>query len=127
MFEIIDLEIDDQFGKIRRTAGHADIIDVAVMLGNHGRDLGQAARPVDVIDQDTRWKALGGAFVDVPAHVEPALRLFLYILRGRRLDRVDRDSLAGCDDAHDPVARYGSAVWRELDGQSRIDPPDRDC
>src|SRR5580698_7326714 len=38
MLEVIDLKIDGQFGKIGRAAGHIDVVDVAVVLGDHGRD-----------------------------------------------------------------------------------------
>src|ERR1041384_1602641 len=44
MLEVIDLEIDDAFGEIRRAPLHADIVDVAVVLGDHGGDLGERAR-----------------------------------------------------------------------------------
>ena len=64
--------------------------------------------------------------VDVPAHVEPALRLFLEILQRRRLDRIDRDALARRDDADDAVARHRAAVRREVDRQVGIDAADRD-
>src|SRR5436190_7366869 len=80
MLEVIDLEIDGQLGEIGRAARHADIVDVAVMLGDHGGDLGEAAGFVDVMDQDPRWKTLRHGLVDIPAHVEPALRLLLKVL-----------------------------------------------
>src|ERR1700712_2147693 len=75
MLEVIDLKIDGEFGEIRRAPGHADIVDIAVVLGDHGRDLGEATGLVDIVDHDPRRKTLRRGFVDVPAHIEPALRL----------------------------------------------------
>src|SRR5437763_17158991 len=80
MLEVIDLKINGQLGEIRRAPEHADIIDIAIVLGNHSGDLGEASGLVDVVDQNARRKALRGRFVDIPAHVQPALRLFLEVL-----------------------------------------------
>src|SRR3954471_193317 len=80
MLEVIDLKIDGQFGEIRRAPEHADIVDIAVVLGDDGGDLGEASGLVDVVDQDPRRKAPRGRFVDIPANVEPPLRLLLEIL-----------------------------------------------
>ena len=71
-------------------------------------------------------KRCGVDLVDIPAHVEPALRLLLEILQRRRLDRIDRDALARRHDADDAVARHRAAVRRELDRQIGIDAADRD-
>src|SRR5580700_2925519 len=67
VLEVIDLEIDGQLGEIRRAPGHADIVDIAVMLGDHGGDLGEATRLVDIINHDSRRKAPRRGLVDVPA------------------------------------------------------------
>src|SRR5258705_3303982 len=75
MLQIIDLKIDGQLGEIRRAAAHADVVDIAVMLGYHGGDLRQAPGLVDIVDQDSCRKTLWRCLVDIPAHVEPALRL----------------------------------------------------
>src|SRR6476660_6766535 len=120
MLEVINLEIDGQFGEVRRTARHADIVDIAVMLGDHGGDLGEAAGLVDVMDQDPRRETLRHGLIDIPAYVEPALRLLLEILQRRRLDRIDRDPLARRDDPDNAVAWYRAAVRRELDRQIGI-------
>src|ERR1700692_3343636 len=53
MLQVIDLEINGQFGEVGRAARHADIVDIAVMLGDHGGDLGEASRLVDVVDLDS--------------------------------------------------------------------------
>ena len=58
MLEIVDLEVDLQLGEIRGAARHADIVDVAVVLGDHLRDLRERARLVDRIHLDARRKAL---------------------------------------------------------------------
>src|SRR6202012_3134796 len=81
---------------------------------------------VDVVDQDAGRKALRRGLVDIPAHIEPALRLLLEILQRRRLDRIDRDALPGRDDADDAVDRPPAAARRELDRQIGIDAADRD-
>src|SRR5215475_7831762 len=79
VLEVIDLEVDDQFREVGRPPRHADIVDIAVMLGNHGRDLGETAGLVDVVDLDTGREALRRALVDIPADIEPTLRLLLEI------------------------------------------------
>src|SRR5215211_710766 len=56
MLEVIDLEVDGQLGEVGRAARHADIVDIAVMLGDHGRNLGEAAGLVDVVNLDARRK-----------------------------------------------------------------------
>ena len=71
-------------------------------------------------------KRCGRALVDVPAHVEPALRRVLEVLQRRRLDRIDRDALARRQDADDAVARHRAAVRREAHRQIAVDAADRD-
>src|SRR5476649_2873071 len=70
MLQVIDLKIDGELGEVLRAPGHADIVDIAVMLGDHGGDLGEASGLVDVVDHDPRRKTLRIGVVDVPAHVE---------------------------------------------------------
>src|SRR5665213_2936528 len=125
MLQIIDLEIDGELGEILRAPRHADVVDIAVMLGDHGGDLGKAAGLVDIVDHDPGRKALRRRIVDIPAHVEPALRLLFEILQRRRLDRIDGDALARRNDADDAVARHRAAIGRELDRQVGIDAADR--
>src|SRR6516162_242857 len=126
MLQVIDLKIDREFSKIGRAPAHADIVDIAVVLGDHGRNLRQAAGLIDVVDQDSRRKTLRRGLVDVPTHVEPALRLLLEVLQGRRLDRIDGNTFAGGDDADNAVAGYRTAVRREFDRQTGIIAADRD-
>src|SRR5690242_2733774 len=83
MLQVIDLEIDRELGEVRRATEHADVIDIAVVLGDDGGNLGEASGLVDVVNEDPRWEALRGGFVDIPAYVEPALRLLLEILQSR--------------------------------------------
>src|SRR5260370_38249963 len=52
MLQVIDLKIDVQPGEILRAPGHADIVDITVMLGDHDGHLGEAAGLVDIVDQD---------------------------------------------------------------------------
>src|SRR5450631_4758864 len=80
MLQVIDLKIDGEFGEILRAPGHADVVDVAVMFGDHGGDLGETSGLVDIVDQDPRREALRRRVVDIPANVEPALRFVLEIL-----------------------------------------------
>src|ERR1700709_84541 len=87
MLQVIDLEVDGEFGEVRGAPGHADIVDIAVMFGDHGGPLREASGLVDVVAQNPRRKTLRRRFVDIPADVEPALRLFLELLHRRRLDR----------------------------------------
>src|SRR5947209_7972810 len=121
MLQVIDLKIDRELGEIRRAPAHADIVDIAVVLGDHGRHLGKAARFVDIVDPDPGRKPLRGGFIDIPAHVEPAFGFLFKILQRRRLDRVDGHALARRHDAHDAVARHRAAIRRELDRQIGID------
>src|SRR3954468_18833565 len=58
MLEVIDLEIDGEFGEVRRAPGHVDVVDVAVMLGNDGGDLRETPWFVDVLHQQPRRKPL---------------------------------------------------------------------
>src|ERR1700724_1985522 len=67
MLQVIDLKIDGQLGEIRRAPEHADVVDIAVVLGDHGGDLGEASGFIDVIDEDSRRKALWRRIIDIPA------------------------------------------------------------
>src|SRR4029077_2048399 len=125
MLQVIDLEIDRELGEVGRAPRHADIVDIAVMLSDHGCYLGKAPRLVDIVDQNPCREALRRGFVDIPAHVEPAFGLLLEILQGRRLDRIDRDALARGNDPDDPVAGHRAAVRREFDRQIGIDAANR--
>ncbi len=77
MLEVVDLEIDQHVGEIGRPPRHADIVDIAVILGDHLRDLRERAGLVHRLHRDARRKTLRRAFFLVPAHVQPALRLVL--------------------------------------------------
>src|SRR5262249_9768667 len=106
---------------------HADVVDVAVVLGDDLGDLGQRPRLVHGLEHDARGKALRRAVLHVPAQIEPALGRILEILERRRLDRVDGNALAGREDADDAVARHRSAIGCEAHRQVGVDAPDRDC
>src|SRR4029079_5401612 len=71
MLEVIDLEGDRAVCKSRRALIHADVVDVAVVLGDHLGDLGERAGLVQRLDCDPRWKPLRRALVHIPAYVEP--------------------------------------------------------
>ena len=126
MLEVVDLEIDQHVGEVRRPPRHADIVDIAVVLGDHLGDLRERAGLVHRLHRDARRKAPRRAFLLVPAHVEPALRLVLELAQRRRLDRIDGDPLARREDADDAVARHRAAVGRKAHRQVAVDAADRD-
>ena len=125
MLEVVDLEIDRDVGEIGRAARHADVVDIAVMLGDDLRDLRERARLVDRLHRDARRETLRRLLLLVPAHVEPALRIVLEFAQGRRLDRIDRDALARRENADDAVARHRAAVRRKTHRQIAVDAADR--
>src|SRR5262249_5096594 len=96
-----------------RLARHADIVDIAVMLGDDLRDLRKRARLVDRVHGELRRKTLRHLVVDIPTHVEPALWLILELFERFRLYRIDRDALAGAEDPDNPVAGDGAAFGGE--------------
>ena len=59
MLEVVDLEIDRDVGEIGRPPRHADVVDIAVMLGDDLCNLCKRARLVHRLHGDARWKALG--------------------------------------------------------------------
>src|SRR5262249_44237852 len=83
MLEVIDFQVDGELGEVGRAPADMDVVDISVMLGDTGADLGQAAGLVDGADHDPRWKALWRRIVHVPADVEPALRFFLELPQRR--------------------------------------------
>src|SRR5690348_389972 len=89
VLEVVDLEIDGHVGEVRGAALHADIVDIAVVLGDHLRDLRKRARLVDRLHRDAHGEAARRALVLVPAQVDPALGMVLVIRERRRLDRID--------------------------------------
>src|ERR1700710_1770515 len=91
MLEVIDLEINLHVGEIRRPARHADVVDIAVVLGDYLGDRGERARLVRRLHGDARGEAPWDALFRIPAHIEPALRVILELAQGRRLDRIDGD------------------------------------
>src|SRR5690242_4447858 len=48
MLEVVDLEVDGQRGEIGRLPLHADVIDIAVVLGDHLGDLRQRPGLVEI-------------------------------------------------------------------------------
>ena len=74
-----------------------------------------------------RRKPLRHLVVDVPTHVEPALRLVFELFERLRLDRINGNALAGREDANDAVARHRTALRSEAHRQIGIDAADGDC
>src|SRR5262249_57194830 len=95
-------------------------------LGDHLGDLRKGARLVDRLHGKLRRKSLRHLVVDIPTHVEPALRLILELFERLRLYRIDRDSLAGSENADDPVARNGAALGGTAAPRARTDSARRD-
>src|SRR3982074_1756355 len=52
MLQVINLKVDGEFGEVRRAPGHADIVDIAVVLGDHGGDLRETSGLVDIISEN---------------------------------------------------------------------------
>src|SRR5262249_43201960 len=125
VLEVVDLEIDHERGEIGRLPLHADVVDVAVVLGDPLGDLGERAGLVDRLHGEPRRETVRRRLVHVPAHVEPALGRVLVVLQRRGLDRVDRDPLARRHDTDDAVARHGPTIGREAHWQVAIDAADR--
>ena len=111
--EVPYLELDQHLREVVRPAQHAHVVDVAVGLADHLRDLRQRARLVERGDDDLGRKPLGIVGVDVPGHVDPAL--VLELLELGRMDLEDADALAVRHHADDTVAGHRPALL-ELDG-----------
>src|SRR5664279_3459148 len=89
MLEVVDLQIDQHIGEVRRPPRHADIVDIAVVLGDHLCDLCERAGLVHRLHRDARRETARRTGFLVPAYVQPAFRLVLELTQGVRLDRVD--------------------------------------
>src|SRR5579871_2997400 len=125
MLEVIDLEVDGQLGEIRRLTRHLHVVDVAVVLGDDLGDLGERAGLVDRLHGKPRRVTLRRRVVEVPAQIDPTLRLVLELFERRRVDRVDGDAFARRHDADDAVARHRAAVRRKADRQFGVDTANR--
>src|SRR5690242_8473115 len=79
------------------------------------------------MDRKLRWKPLRHLIVDVPPHIELALRLILELFERLRLDRINGNALAGSEDADDAVARHRTALRSETHRQIGIDATDGNC
>src|ERR1700686_4660367 len=77
MLQVIDLKIDGEPGKFLLAPRHADIVDIAVVLGDHGGYRGQASGLVHIVARGARRKALRVRIIDIPTPDEPALWLLL--------------------------------------------------
>src|ERR1700730_12087636 len=127
MLDIEHLKVDRNRGEIRGWPFHANIADVAVVLGDDLGYLCERAGFINRLKYNASRKALRRALVDVPAQIEPTLGHILEVLQRRRLDRVDGDSLAGGENADNAVARNRAAVGREAHRQISIDAADGNC
>ena len=103
MFDVEYFEVDHHRREIGSRSLHADVVDVAVMLGNDLGDLRKRSGLVHRLQRNAGREALRRALIDVPAQIKPALRRILEIFQRRGLDWIDRNALAGGEDSHDPV------------------------
>src|SRR5690606_39443399 len=117
----LPIYIDRQIGEIRRPAAHDDVVDIAVMFGDHLRYGGEGTRLVDGVEGDPGGKTLPVAVLHRPAHVEPAVGCILEGGEGGRLDGVDRDAFARRQDADDAVSRHGAALRCEAHRQVAVE------
>src|ERR1019366_10038969 len=74
-----------------------------------------------------RREQLMAALLDVPAHIEPAVRLFVEGDKIGGLDRIDGDSLARGQNADDTIARHRAAIRSEADRQIAVRSMNGDC
>src|SRR5215472_7103393 len=71
-------------------------------------------------------EALRASFLNVPSNIEPTFRSILELLEGRRLDGIDGNTLAGCEDADDAIPGQCTPVRREAHWKLMIDAADGD-
>src|SRR5262245_42599220 len=109
MIKVPDLELDLNLGEVLGAPHHAHIVDVAVGLADHLRDLCQRAGLVERRDYDLGGEALGVIGIDVPGHVDPPL--MLEVLELRRMDLEDADATAVGEHTDDAVARHRAALF----------------
>ena len=91
--------------KSGRHLPHRQGADIDIAGGNRLSDFGQRAWLVERIDLDARHEAGVVGLVEVPAHIDPALRFLVELLQARRLDRIDGDALVLFHDADDTIRR----------------------
>ena len=75
VLQIPHREVDHHIGEVLGAALHRNVVDIAVMVSNHLRDLRQRARLVNRLQREARPEALRRTAVNIPAHVEPSIRL----------------------------------------------------
>ena len=103
--------------KSAESGREADVVDIGARFADQRGNRAERARLVDRRDDDAGREELLALLVEVPAHVEPALRLIVEGGERRRLDWIDGDPLARRQNADDAVARHGAAVRREAHRQ----------
>ena len=114
-----------QLAKIRPGRVEDDVVDIGARLADGGRDRAERAGFVERRDQDLRRIERLLGVVEVPAHVEPLLRLVVVFDQRGRMDGIDRDALPRRANADDALARHRAALGREAHGDVPIDAAQR--
>src|SRR5690606_8687998 len=89
VFQVPHFEVEDHLGETGGRAHHGKGVDVGVVGRDGLGDLGQRSGLVDGGRRYAGGEALLQALVNVPAHVDPAVRLVVEGRQRGRLDRVD--------------------------------------
>src|ERR671912_491591 len=116
VFYVVDLDVDHHVEEVHRAVDDAQVGDVALVAGDHRRQLGQAARLVGDRDFQAPGVDAGLAFAHrIPADIDPALGRFREAFQRAAVDGVDGHALAGGYYADDAVARQRVAAARKVD------------
>src|SRR5579885_993389 len=125
MLQIRDLDVDEHLAGVGRNRSDNDVVDISSVIANDSCDLPQSAWLIDGNGAQPRGEELVPAFLNVPAHIDPALRLVIELPEIGRLDWINGDSLAGREDADNAVAGDRAAIRRKADGEIRVRAADR--
>ena len=123
VIEIPYLHLDGHLGKVRGTADHAHVVDVAVGFADKLGDLRKGARLVERDHRQLGREPFRHIGIDIPGHVDPSLVLVVPELW--RVDLEDADALAFRQHADDAITgqraaileRYGHVVADTANGQ----------
>src|SRR5690242_5701086 len=110
VFHVLHLDVDEYLEEVGRAVGDLEIGDVAGLLADDGGEAAEAARLVAERHVDAPNMPRLALAAAIPGDVEPALRRLGKIGERITIDGVNRDALAGGDDADDAVARQRMAA-----------------
>src|SRR4051794_16057234 len=117
MLHVADLDIDQDLEEIGRAVGDLQVRDIAALFADCRRQAAEIARLVGDRDVDPT-NVSDFRFVTAPGDIEPAFRLVSKTAERVAVDRVDRDSLAGRDDADDALAGQRVTTAGEMQGHA---------